>query len=158
MLEARSWMKGDNQRPIQSYRDLIHRLTLKFPAFERGELGSQLRRSSSSIPINIAEGYGRKKSSDDFKRFLVIALGSCDETSVLLDFAHDLNYLDETAYADLKEKYKEIGKGLNKTIQVGSNPVSSFELQASRFGRGAFCGGKGRARALLNATEETLPA
>jgi four helix bundle protein len=123
-------MKTDNQRPIQSYRDLriyqrsyqtaleIHRLTLKFPAFERGELGSQLRRSSSSIPINIAEGYGRKKSSDDFKRFLVIALGSCDETSVLLDFAHDLNYLDQTIYADLKKKYDEIGKGLNKTIQV----------------------------------------
>ena len=123
-------MKADDQRPIQSYRDLriyqrsyqtaldVHRLTLKFPAFERGELGSQLRRSSSSIPINIAEGYGRKKSPDDFKRFLVIALGSCDETSVLLDFAHDLNYLNEAIYADLKRKYDEIGKGLNKTIQV----------------------------------------
>ena len=123
-------MKADDQRPIQSYRDLriyqrsyqtaldVHRLTLKFPAFERGELGSQLRRSSSSIPINIAEGYGRKKSPDDFKRFLVIALGSCDETSVLLDFAHDLNCLNEAIYADLKKKYDEIGKGLNKTIQV----------------------------------------
>ena len=130
MLEARCWMKTDDKRPIQSYRDLriyqrsyetaleIHRLTLKFPAFERGELGSQLRRSPSSIPINIAEGYGRKESSDDFKRFLVIALGSCDETSVLLDFAHDLNYLDEKTYAELKGKHEEIGKGLNKTIQV----------------------------------------
>ena len=118
------------ERPIRSYRDLriyqrsyqaalkIHQLTLKFPAFERGELGSQLRRSSSSIPINVAEGYGRKKSADDFKRFLVIALGSCDETSVLLDFAHDLKHLDETTYADLKAAYEEIGKGLNKTIQV----------------------------------------
>ncbi len=130
MLEARNWMDSGDKRSIRSYRDLriyqrsyetaleIHRLTLKFPAFERGELGSQLRRSSSSIPINIAEGYGRKKSSDDFKRFLVIALGSCDETSVLLDFAHDLNYLDDKTFADLKGKYDEIGKGLNKTIQV----------------------------------------
>ena len=129
MLKARSWMES-GERPIRSYRDLriyqrsyqaalkIHQLTLKFPAFERGELGSQLRRSSSSIPINVAEGYGRKKSADDFKRFLVIALGSCDETSVLLDFAHDLKYLDETTYADLKAAYEEIGKGLNKTIQV----------------------------------------
>ena len=123
-------MAIDNQRPIRSYRDLrvfqrsyqtaleIHRITLKFPAFERGELGSQLRRSASSIPINVAEGYGRKKSSSDFKRFLVIALGSCDETSVLLDFARDLNYLDEQSYSDLKQKYEEIGKGLNKLIQV----------------------------------------
>jgi four helix bundle protein len=96
----------------------IHQITLKFPAFERGELGSQLRRSSTSIPINIAEGYGRKKSSTDFKRFLVIALGSCDETSVLLDLAHDLKYLDDGAYADFKKRYDEIGRGLNKTIQV----------------------------------------
>jgi four helix bundle protein len=123
-------METDNQRPIRSYRDLrifqssyqtaleIHRITLKFPAFERGELGSQLRRSATSIPINVAEGYGRKKSSSDFKRFLTIALGSCDETSVLLDFAHDLNYLDDNSYSDLKQKYDEIGKGLNKAIQV----------------------------------------
>jgi four helix bundle protein len=130
MLEARSWMETEGQRCIRSYRDLriyqrsyqaaleIHRLTLKFPAFERRELGSQLRRSSSSVPINIAEGYGRKKSSDDFKRFLVIALGSCDETSVLLDFARDLNYVDRPTYDDFKTKYDEIGRGLNKTIQV----------------------------------------
>ena len=124
-------LEGTNgDKPIRSYRDLriyqrsyqtaleVHRLTLKFPAFERSELGSQLRRASSSIPINIAEGYGRKRSSDDFRRFLVMALGSCDETSVLLDFSRDLNYLDERTFADLKKKYEKIGKGLNKTIQV----------------------------------------
>jgi four helix bundle protein len=123
-------MEADGQRSIRSYRDLriyqrsyevaleIHRITLKFPAFERGEIGSQLRRSSTSIPVNIAEGYGRKISSSDFKRFLTIALGSCDETSVLLDFAHDLNYLEDTTYSNLKKKYDEIGRGLNKAIQV----------------------------------------
>ena len=122
--------KKDGDQPIRSYRDLriyqrsyaaaleVHRLTLKFPTFERSELGSQLRRASSSIPINIAEGYGRKKSASDFKRFLIIALGSCDETSVLLDFSRDLNYLDEETHALLKEKYEEIGKGLTKTIQI----------------------------------------
>ena len=130
MLEARSWMEKEREGTIQSYRDLriyqrsyeaalrIHQLTLQFPAFERGELGSQLRRSSCSIPINIAEGYGRKKSSEDFKRFLVIALGSCDETSVLLDFARDLKYMDEKTHGDLKGEYAEIGKGINKLIQV----------------------------------------
>jgi four helix bundle protein len=130
MLEARYWMEDGAKSAIRSYRDLriyqrsyeaalrVHQITLKFPAFERGELGSQLRRSSASIPINIAEGYGRKKSADDFKRFLVIALGSCDETSVLLDFAHDLKYLNDAAYSDFKQTYEEIGKGLQKTVQV----------------------------------------
>ena len=94
-------MEGEEAKRISSYRDLriyqrsyeaaleIRKITVKFPSFERTELGSQLRRAATSIPINIAEGYGRKRSPDDFKRFLVIALASCDEVSVLLDFIHD---------------------------------------------------------------------
>jgi len=54
----------------------------------------------------------------DFKRFLVIALGSCDEVSVLLDLVHDLKYLGEEFYAKWKAEYTEIGKGINKLIQV----------------------------------------
>ena len=68
--------------------------------------------------MNIAEGYGRKTSPEDFKRFLVISLGSCDEVSVLLDFARDLKYLGEKSYVRLKAEYEEIGKGINKLIQV----------------------------------------
>ena len=123
-------METNDKTPVRSYRDLriyqrsyqaaltIHQFTLQLPAFERGELGSQLRRASKSIPINIAEGYGRKSSPDDFRRFLVIALGSCDEVSVLLDFARDLKYLGDKDYARLKAAFEEIGKGLNKAIQV----------------------------------------
>ena len=122
-------MEADTKR-IGSYRDLriyqrsyeaaleVHSLTLRFPAFERGELGSQLRRASKSVAINIAEGYGRKRSSEDFKRFLVIALGSCDETSVLLDFSRDLKYLDGVLHSEFKRRYEDIGKGINKLIQV----------------------------------------
>ncbi len=123
-------MGNDASKRIHSYRDLriyqrsyeaaleIHKLTLQFPTYERGELGSQLRRAATSIPINIAEGYGRKRSAEDFKRFLVIALGSCDEVSVLLDFARDLNYLSDKDHVGFKRRYEEIGKGINKLIQV----------------------------------------
>jgi four helix bundle protein len=69
---------------IGSYRELrvyqlsyqlglrVHRVTHTFPDFERFELGSQLRRAALSIPVNIAEGYGKKSSVADFKRFLLI--------------------------------------------------------------------------------------
>ena len=48
----------------------------------------------------------------------MIALGSCDEVSVLLDLVHDLKYLGEEFYAKWKVQYTEIGKGINKLIQV----------------------------------------
>ena len=113
-----------------SYRDLkafqrsyslaleIHRKTKEFPAQERWELASQLRRAATSVPINIAEGYGRKQSPDDFKHFLVIAMGSCNEVSVILDLVLDLGYLAKSEHARWQAETNEIGKMLNKLIQV----------------------------------------
>ena len=40
----------------------IHRLTLTFPKIEQYELASQIRRSSKSIPVTIAEGMGKQES------------------------------------------------------------------------------------------------
>ena len=121
----------ETERPrINNYSDLkvyklsyqlaleIHRMTLKFPAFERVELASQLRRAATSVPINIAEGYGRKRSSEDFKRFLVIAMGSCNEVSVILDLAHDLGYFSKEVHSQFKDRYDQVGRTINKLIQV----------------------------------------
>jgi four helix bundle protein len=44
------------------------------------ELGSQLRRSSDSVPTTIVEGYGRKKYKADFVKFLTYSYASCLET------------------------------------------------------------------------------
>ena len=120
----------DGVKPIASYRDLrvyklsyqlaldIHKLTRKFPSSERIELASQLRRAVTSIPINIAEGYGRKRSAEEFKRFLVIAQGSANEVSVILSLAHDLEYLGKEDYTELQARCEMIGKSINKLIQV----------------------------------------
>src|SRR4029077_7725872 len=115
---------------IANYRDLkvfqrsyqlalkIHKITHRFPIFERRELVSKLRRAVTSIPINIAEGYGRKRSADDFKRFLVIAMGSSNEVSVELALARDLGYLDTKTYKELEDECDQIGRIINKLIQV----------------------------------------
>ena len=107
---------------IKSYSDLriyqtsyelgkiIHHKTLQFPKHEQYELGSQLRRSAISIPLNIAEGYGKKESAADFKRFLLVALGSCNEVQVLLDFAKDFGYISNTEHEKLWSEYDQLGK------------------------------------------------
>ncbi len=89
-----------------------------FLSLNAGNSVPRLRRAATSIPINIAEGYGRKRSPEDFKRFLVIALGSSNEVSVVLDLTRDLGYLNEGTHAKLKRECEEIGKGINKLIQV----------------------------------------
>lgn len=77
---------------MKSYKDLevfslglelfykSHSYSLKLPKYEMYELGSQLRRSSDSVPTNIVEGYGRKKYKADFVKFLTYSYASCLET------------------------------------------------------------------------------
>lgn len=54
---------------------LIYDLTKAFPQNEIYGITSQMRRSSVSIPSNIAEG-SKRRTKKDFEHFLSIALGS----------------------------------------------------------------------------------
>ena len=114
---------------IQSYKDLevyrksynaallIHRMTLEFPKHEMYELGSQLRRAATSIPLNITEGYGRKRSSAEFKHFLRNSFGSCNEVKVLLEMIKDLGYMEEKLFEQTYETYDHIGRQLYRLIE-----------------------------------------
>lgn len=70
----------------------IYRLTAGFPADERFGLTNQLRRASTSIALNIAEGSGRQ-SGKDFAHFLMQARGSAYEVMSALQLAARLGYL-----------------------------------------------------------------
>ena len=78
----------------------IYKITKTFPAPEMYGLTSQLRRSAVSIPSNIAEGYGRN-STNDYKRFLQIAVGSLYEVQTQIEIAFNLKYLDEQSIKKL---------------------------------------------------------
>jgi four helix bundle protein len=93
-----------------------HRLTLKiytitqvFPKEEIYGLVSQMRRSSASIPTNIAEGCGRD-SSNELKRFLTIAAGSSSEIQYQLILAKDLQYINETLFKELFDEVSQVRK------------------------------------------------
>ena len=75
------------------------------------------RNASLSIPLNIAEGYVKRRSQREFKRFLEMAIGSSNEVSVLLDFAKDLGYISRERYEKASLEYEEISRMLNVFIK-----------------------------------------
>ena len=87
----------------------VYRATKGFPADERFGITSQLRRSSASIPANIAEGCGRTGDAE-LGRFLQIAAGSASEAEYHLLLAHDLGYLDPKVFGELNRQVVEVKK------------------------------------------------
>ena len=94
----------------------LYTKTLSFPRYTKYEIGGQIRRAALSIPMNIAEGYGRKDNVNEFKQYLRYAMGSANEVSVLLNFCKDFEYLGEEEYQALHNGYDVIGKKLNVMI------------------------------------------
>jgi four helix bundle protein len=115
--------------PIESYRHLdvyelsftlaveAHRVSLRLPKFELYEEGSQLRRAAKSIPANIAEGFGRRHYKNEYIRFLIYALASCDEVRVHLDMLHETGSLPQDQYEHLSQRYETLGRKLNRFLQ-----------------------------------------
>lgn len=95
----------------------IYKVTTSFPASENFGLISQLRRASSSIGANIAEGCGRK-TQKDFASFLHNSLGSCKECENHLILSQELGYLKEQDSKRLIDQTQEIEKMLNTLIKV----------------------------------------
>ena len=103
----------------KSYRSAveIYRMTADFPKEERYGVTDQMRRASVSIALNVAEGYARRESQEELKRFLRMAVGSAAEIQVLIDFAREFGYIREERYKEAKEAYETIGKMLNAFIR-----------------------------------------
>ena len=92
-------------------------MTVGFPNEERYGITNQLRRAALSIPLNIAEGYAKRESQEEFKRFLMMALGSSNEVLVLIDFSKDVGYISDAKHKKAFAEYEEIASMLNSFIQ-----------------------------------------
>ena len=95
----------------------VYRMTEKYPKSEMYGITDQMRRASVSIALNIAEGYAKRESQQEFRRFLLMALGSANEMTVLLDFSKDFGYIDEQTHAKASREYDEISKMLSAVIK-----------------------------------------
>jgi four helix bundle protein len=93
----------------------VYKLSNEFPKDERFGITSQIRRCSSSVPANIAEGCGRE-TEKEFKRFLVIANGSATELEYFLILITDLKFAEQESVDKLVEKVDQLKRSLNRLI------------------------------------------
>jgi len=120
----------EEKAKINSFKDLevykklcklnheIYELTLSFPAFEKYELGSQLRRAANSAPANLAEGWNNKHINI-YLEGINRALGEIRETEHHLSVALGRNYLIKEKVDYLLAEYSECGrmlKGLERSL------------------------------------------
>ncbi len=102
----------------------VHRRSLNFPPIEQYALGDQVRRASKGICANLAEGFGRQAASKaEFKRFVMMAMGSADEMRIWCRYCLDLGYIDEAMWQAWRQEYREIAKMLQVLHRkIGSAP------------------------------------
>lgn len=93
----------------------VYQPTQKFPDCEKFGIIDQLKRASSSVGANIAEGYGRYYKKD-FIKFLYTARGSLNEVRHFLMLAHRLKYLDKNTLEEFEAKIKNLSIKLNNLI------------------------------------------
>ncbi|MFI0845756.1 four helix bundle protein [Mesorhizobium sp. IMUNJ 23232] len=116
------------EKAIESYRDLrvwragieltvaCYAETKNFPQTETYGLTSQIRRASTSIPANIAEGYGRDQAGS-YVEFLRVAQGSLKELETHVIVAKEVGYLSSHQEARLLQKSDEVGRMLRALIR-----------------------------------------
>ena len=95
---------------------VVYELSESFPKREEYGLASQIRRAATSVPLNIAEGYGKREGTRELLRYIRMARGSNAEVEVLLDFAKDFGYISEEEHARAAADYEQIGKMLSGLI------------------------------------------
>ena len=98
----------------------IYTVTKCFPKEEIYGLTSQIRRSAVSIPSNIAEGYGRKTTSE-YVRFLYIAYGSVCELETQTMISGDLDYMKKEKLQELREELGDVERMLKAMIKSLEN-------------------------------------
>jgi four helix bundle protein len=122
----------DGPRPkIRRFQDLgvyqrlvelhlrVNILTLQFPRYEMYELGSQLRRSSNSIPANLAEGWNNRHLPV-YLEAINRAFGEMRETTHHLSMAHRKGHVLREEFEELESEYEECSRmlrGLERALK-----------------------------------------
>ena len=114
-------MRG-NYRKLSVYRDALslvdmsYAMIQNFPVWERNNLSDQLRRASTSVVLNIAEGSGRP-STKDYIKFLQISLGTINEIEAITKIAIRQKLLTDMTYQKFSRHLSKIRWKLIRLIK-----------------------------------------
>ena len=125
-----TWRKAQ-EFALRVYQELIPCL----PAEEKWGLCQQLRRSTTSIPANIAEGHGRYYYLENV-RFCYNARGSLEETLSHISFCHQVGYIPKTLYRGMEQDGEKLSQMINGYIaylkrskQGAGEPGANYTLR-----------------------------
>jgi four helix bundle protein len=96
----------------------LFEITKSFPKEEKYSLVDQIRRSSRSVPANIAEAWVKRKYPKSFVSKLLDSLAEEAETEVWIDISKDCKYIDDQLHNSLLEQNQEFAKMLNSMINT----------------------------------------
>jgi four helix bundle protein len=106
--------------------ELIYRLTDKFPSSEKFGLISQMRRSSVSVPSNIAEGWSRKLDKV-YLQFVRIAQGSAAELETQIIISGRLNFTTNEDIIQIQNKLISIQKRIRSLASYLEEKIDDSE-------------------------------
>ena len=121
-MQEQRFRKLDVWAKAINYIEKLYRITEKFTSKELYGLTSQIRRASTSIALNIAEGSG-SGSDNEFRRFLNIALRSSYEVFCGLEIAKRLKFISDDEFKLLTKDCDELSAmifGLQKKLKADS--------------------------------------
>ncbi len=104
------WQKG-----IQIVKE-VYLICQNFPKEEIYGLQSQIKRSSISIPSNIAEGWGRNYTKS-YVQFLNYSRGSLLELETQMIISKELDFVSEEQFVKIQDLITEESKMLNAFIK-----------------------------------------
>jgi four helix bundle protein len=104
----------------------LHRLSSNaFPASERYDLSSQLRRTAYSVAANIVEGFARRHRRDRL-HFLNIAESSLAEVGYCIHVARRLGYISEALEGELEMDVRAVGAPLAGLIRHTRSALTNY--------------------------------
>jgi four helix bundle protein len=127
---------------MRNYRDLqvwkkthdlaleLYRVSQRFPREEIYRITGQLRRAAVSIGANLAEGCGRRTSTE-LARFVRIALGSASELDYQLLLSRDLGFMAAEEFTSASASLTEVRKMLTSFLNSVEEQIETQSRAAA---------------------------